>query len=89
VILGASFDTVEENRRFAEKESFGYRLLSDVRRTAGRAYEVAPKGDAGSARRIAYLIDPEGLIQRAYKVSDTAGFAAAVLSDLATIGGAG
>ena len=46
VVLGASFDTVEENRAFAEAEDFGFRLLSDVDRTVGRAYEAArPDGD--------------------------------------------
>ncbi len=34
------------------------------------------------ARRISYLIAPEGNIARAYKVDDTAGHAAAVLGDL-------
>jgi peroxiredoxin len=34
------------------------------------------------AMRIAYLIDPEGVIRHAYEVTDTAGFAEAVLADL-------
>lgn len=34
------------------------------------------------AKRIAYLIDPEGVIRRAYAVKDTNTFAADVLADL-------
>jgi peroxiredoxin len=34
------------------------------------------------AKRLAYLVDPDGVIRRAYEVTDTEGFAATVLSDL-------
>jgi thioredoxin-dependent peroxiredoxin len=87
-VLGASFDTVEDNRAFAEAENFGFRLLSDVDRTVGRAYDAArPDGDplASLPLRVSYLIDPDGVIRRAYTVSDTAGHAAEVLADLARL----
>ena len=48
-------------------------------------YEVVAPADsqwADYAMRIAYLIGPDGVIRRAYQVSDVAGFAEAVLSDL-------
>jgi thioredoxin-dependent peroxiredoxin len=84
-VLGASFDTPEDNRTFAEAEQFGFRLLSDVDQTVGALYQVArPDGDerAGYALRIAYLIGPDGVIRKAYEVSDTGGFAQQVLDDL-------
>ena len=84
-MLGASFDTPEENRAFAEAEGFGYRLLSDEDHSVGREYEVARPDDdplASLPRRDSYLIDPEGVIRRAYAVKDTAGHAAEVLADL-------
>ena len=87
-MLGASFDTPEDNRAFAEAERFGYRLLSDVDRSVGAAYEAARPPDdpyASVPKRISYLIDPEGVIQRAYEVTDKAGHADEVLSDLATL----
>jgi peroxiredoxin len=34
------------------------------------------------ARRIAYLIDPEGVIRKAYEVGDVNAFASTVLDDL-------
>ncbi len=65
-VLGISFDSVEENRAFAEKFAFPFKLLCDVDRKVGLAYGAADSKDAGYAKRISYLIDGEGRIQRAY-----------------------
>jgi peroxiredoxin len=85
VVIGASFDTPADNKAFADAQQFGFRLLSDVDRQVGVAYEVVrPPGDqyAEFPMRIAYLIDPGGTVQRSYVVSDVAGFADSVLEDL-------
>ena len=87
-MLGASFDTVEDNHAFAETESFGFALLSDTDRSVGRAYDAARPDDdplASLPLRVSYLIDPDGVIRRAYSVKDTAGHAAEVLADLAQL----
>jgi len=87
-VLGASFDTPEENLQFAENEQFGFQLLSDIDRSVGAAYEVLrdPADDyAHFPKRISYLIDPDGVIQRAYDVTDVAAHAGDVLADLATL----
>jgi peroxiredoxin Q/BCP len=88
VILGASFDTPDENKAFADAQEFDYRLLSDVDRKVGTRYEVTRPADDERARfamRIAYLIDPDGFIRKAYEVTDVNGFAAEVLDDLHTL----
>jgi peroxiredoxin len=59
-------------------------LLSDHDEQVGVAYETR---DAGTekvhfAKRIAYLIDPEGTIRKAYEVGDVNAFAGMVLDDL-------
>jgi peroxiredoxin Q/BCP len=85
VVLGASFDVPADNKAFADAQQFGFRLLSDVDRRVGVAYEVVrPPGDqyAEFPMRIAYLIDPDGTVRRSYSVSDVAGFADSVLEDL-------
>jgi peroxiredoxin Q/BCP len=90
VVLGASFDPPAANKAFAEAEGFGYRLLSDGDRTVGASYEVTRGADeqyADFARRVAYLIDPDGVIRKAYEVSDVEGFAATVLEDLRGLAG--
>jgi peroxiredoxin len=56
----------------------------------GEMYQVrrSPDGErANYARRIAYLIDPEGTIRKAYEVTDTGGFASEVLGDLELLQG--
>ena len=40
MIIGASFDTVEEQRAFAETEGFGYVLISDADKSIGRRYHA-------------------------------------------------
>lgn len=83
VIFGASFDTVEENRAFAEKFDFPFLLLSDPERTLGESYGAAKEGGGPFARRISYLIGPDGLVVKAYETVKPAEHPAQVLADLA------
>ncbi len=92
VVLGASFDKPEDNKAFAEEQRFGFALLSDVDRRAGRDYDVVRDPDdqyASFPHRVSYLIDPEGRIARAYRVTDVGGHADEVLADLAALGAGG
>jgi thioredoxin-dependent peroxiredoxin len=85
VILGASFDSPDENKRFAADQQFPFRLLSDEDRAVGRAYGVVRPDDdqyAAYARRLSFLIDPEGVIRRVYDVADVKLHAEEVLADL-------
>jgi len=65
-----SFDTVEDNAAFAKKFSFPYPLLCDTSREIGMAYGACDSPDDEYAKRITYVIDPEGKIKQVYgKVS--------------------
>lgn len=58
----------------------------------GAAYEAKqPDGHdfADYPKRVSYLIDPDGVIRKAYAVSDPAGHADEVLADLRELRGAG
>ncbi len=84
-ILGASFDTVEDNRAFKAKFDWPFELLSDTDEQVGVAYEVRDPGTekVSYAKRYAYLIDPQGVIRKSYDVGRTvAEFAAYVLDDV-------
>lgn len=90
-MLGVSFDSVADQKKFAEKEGFPYPLLSDPDKKLGAAYDACrQKGEkyfeAGIPRRISYLISPDGKIAKAYDVEgaglDLAGHAEAVLADI-------
>jgi peroxiredoxin Q/BCP len=90
-VLGASFDTPEENKTFADTEQFGFRLLSDVDRSVGKLYGAARPDDhdfAALPRRVSFLIDPDGVVRRTYNVKDVATHADDVLADLASLRGA-
>lgn len=82
-ILGASFDTVDDNRAFAEKFNFPFLLLSDVNHEVGRAYGAEDDERSQYARRIAYLID-DGKIAKTYDVKKPADHPSQVLSDCKT-----
>jgi peroxiredoxin Q/BCP len=85
VILGASFDTPDENLAFAEAQQFPFRLLSDVDRSVAQKYEVTRPADDQYAEypmRHSYLIDPNGVISRRYEVTDVTAHASEVLADL-------
>jgi thioredoxin-dependent peroxiredoxin len=86
-VLGISFDTPDDNKAFRDKFDFPFRLLSDVDEQVGVAYGTR---DAGTekvhyAKRHAYLIDPDGVVRKAYDVKDVNAFAAEALADLSTL----
>ncbi len=82
-VLGISFDSVAENRAFAEKFDFPFPLLCDVDRSVGMAYGAADAPDAGYAERISYVIGEDGRILHAYPEVDPKTHLDQVLGDLA------
>lgn len=87
-MVGISFDTPEDNAAFRTKHDFPFDLLSDVDKSVGMTYDVLRDADdpfADYPKRISYLINPDGLIAKAYEVSDPAGHGTEVLTDLAAL----
>jgi peroxiredoxin Q/BCP len=82
-VYGISFDSVDDNRKFAEKFSFPYPLLCDPERKVGIAYGAADTPDAGYAKRISYVIDEQGKILLAYPKVNPKEHLDTVLRDLA------
>ena len=79
-ILGVSFDTVEENKHFAEKFSFPFPLLSDETRAMGMQYGAADSPKSGNAKRVAYVIGPDGRIRNVFAKANPATFTTDVLA---------
>lgn len=79
-ILGVSFDSVEDNKHFAEKFNFPYPLLSDPTRAMGLQYGAADDAKGGYAKRIAYIIGPDGKVKNVFPKANTSTFAADVLA---------
>ena len=83
-VLGVSYDTPEKNRNFAEKNSLPFRLLSDsdhgLAKSVGAARSLVP-----FAKRISYLVGPDGVVLEAYPKVDPGTHANEVLEDFRTI----
>jgi peroxiredoxin Q/BCP len=73
---------VVENAAFAQKYDFPFPLLCDTTRALGLAYGACDNTTAGYARRISYLIDESGKIQKAYDSVNPRSHPAEVLADL-------
>jgi peroxiredoxin Q/BCP len=90
VIVGASFDTPEDNKLFADEQGFPFRLLGDVDRSVGDAYGIKRGDDEpypDFPKRVTFLIDPDGVIRRVYEVKDVHAHPGEVLEDLIALRG--
>jgi peroxiredoxin Q/BCP len=81
-ILGVSFDTVPDNAAFAQKFGFNFPLLCDTTRAIGLAYGAADDAHAQYAKRLSYLIGPDGKIRKAFPKVNAAAHPEEILADL-------
>jgi peroxiredoxin Q/BCP len=81
-ILGVSFDEPEQNAAFVREYQFPFRLLSDSDRMLAAAVGAADSRDQATARRISYLIGPDGKVLHAYDAVNPATHAQQVLADV-------
>ena len=89
--MGVSFDPPERNLGFSEKYGFPFPLLSDVDRSVGARYETLKAPEEPSpenAKRRTYLIDPDGIVAKAYRVTDIPAHPLQVLDDIRALKGA-
>ncbi len=78
VVIGVSADSVETHKKFAEKFHLPFTLLADPKKEIIRAY-----GAAGfTTKRVSYLIDPKGMIFKAYPKVDPSTHAEEIFKDL-------
>ncbi len=87
VVIGASTDSVESHRRFADAYRLPFTLLADTDKTLVRAYGVwSTKKMMGreylGTRRTSFLIDPKGRIAKVYENVKPPLHAADVIRDL-------
>lgn len=84
-VVGVSFDQPKENAEFAAKEHFPFRLLSDTDRKLAVAVGAADSPKSGYARRISYLVGPDGKVLVAYDNVVPGAHATQVLEDAAKL----
>jgi peroxiredoxin Q/BCP len=86
-IIGVSKDTVGSHRRFAEKHSLNFSLLSDRDHVMTEAYGAwGPKKFMGrdffGTKRNTVLVTPDGRIAKVYEGVDPRHHAAEIIADL-------
>lgn len=87
VVLGISKDPVSSHKKFEEKYSLPFTLLSDPEAEVIRAYDVWEEKSMYGRKymgieRSTYLIDENGIIQKAYQKVKPADHAENILQDI-------
>jgi len=80
-VLGVSFDDPATNAEFVKQAAFPFPLLSDTTRALAVRAGAADSADQRAARRISYLVGPDGRVLQAYGTVSPAAHAQQVLDD--------
>jgi thioredoxin-dependent peroxiredoxin len=86
-VFGVSKDSVRSHKKFAEKYSLPFTLLSDptmemMNRYGALVLKKMYGKEVRGTNRISYLINPEGKIAKVYPEVDPAGHALELLKDI-------
>jgi peroxiredoxin Q/BCP len=81
-VIGVSFDDPAANAAFVAAEAFPFRLLSDRKHTLALAVGAADSPEQPVARRISYVVGPDGKVLHVYESVTPADHAAQVLKDI-------
>lgn len=81
MILGVSFDTAADNKKFAEKFHFNFPLICDTDRKIGTAYG-ANVDPAKGAQRVGVVIAADGKIKEWHERVDARAWPAEVIKTL-------
>ncbi|HVN75455.1 MAG TPA: peroxiredoxin [Thermoanaerobaculaceae bacterium] len=84
-VVGVSFDDPKSNAEFIKEQHFPFRLLSDTTKALAVAVGAADSPGRLWARRISYLVGPDGKVLKAYPDVDPAKHAGEVLADIASL----
>ncbi len=83
VVLGVSKDSELSHEKFISKYKLPFTLLSDTEKKVMRMYDT--ETDTGGTKRISYLINPEGEIEKAYANIEPETHADEVLRDVESL----
>ena len=82
-VYGVSLDSPESHHTFREKYGLNFPLLTDEEGRASEALGVL--GERGKARRVTFLLDPEGRISKVYPEVSPQTHAEEILKDAASL----
>jgi peroxiredoxin Q/BCP len=84
VVLGVSVDSEESHAGFASKYKLNFTLLSDRKKSIVRAYGV--ESPFGTAKRVTYIIGPDGIVRHVFPRVNTSTHASDVLKKVEELG---
>jgi peroxiredoxin Q/BCP len=84
VVIGVSVDSEESHAKFASKYGLSFTLVSDKRKQIVGEYGV--KGLTGMAKRITYIVGPDGIIKHVFTKVNARTHAMDVLEKLEELG---
>lgn len=84
VVLGVSTDSAESHKRFEKKHDLNFTLVADPDKKIVESYGV--KGSFGTARRVTFLIDRNGIIRHIWPKVSPRGHGAEVLEKAKELG---
>ena len=79
VVLGVSTDDEASHKLFKEKYGLPFKLVADPEGTITKAYDV---DGGGYAKRVTYIINGEGMIDKVYESVKTDSHAADILAEI-------
>jgi peroxiredoxin Q/BCP len=83
VILGVSVQDEDSHKQFCAKEGLSFKLLADTKHEVSRKYDsLMNLGIAKISARHTFLIDPGGIVRKAYVSVNVAKHSLEVLTDL-------
>ena len=82
-ILGISFDSVEANKKFAEKYDFNFPLLCDTDKSIGLAYGATDSAERPAPKRMSILIGEDGTVEKIWPKVSAGAHPGEVLAELA------
>ena len=86
VILGVSVQDENTHQKFCAKEGLSFKLLADTKYVVSTSYDsLVNLGVAKLSTRHTFLIDPEGVVRKAYLNVDAGKHSAEVLAHLAEL----
>src|SRR5260370_6436558 len=86
VILGVSVQDEASHQKFCAKEGLSFQLLADTKHQVSASYDsLVNLGVAKLSARHTFLIDPNGVVRKAYLNVNPAKHSAEVLADLAEL----
>jgi len=84
-VIGVSVDTVESHKKFAEKNSLNFPLISDHDKLISKTYGVLSE-DGSYAERVTFIIDREGKIAKIFTNVDITKHTHEIVAELKHLG---